>query len=255
MNEKKVKKWAGFTLVEMLTVLTIIGIMSAVMVDLFDETEQDPYESTREIMAEVQTAILGNTGMNRFPGVPVDGYVGDMGELPELNEHGQPEALWAQGTCPQRVYDASARIWAGWNGPYIEPPDGGSLIDGWGNGLLFERRGKDLVITSCGEDRKLGGSGNGADLVLEIKEEDYMAPVGGRLPAGSGLSGSATLYYPSGGLLKSMQIASMGASSQFMSQTNDVPVGLRSIVAAVDGEDRRFVFVVRPTMNWLGKLQ
>jgi hypothetical protein len=239
----------------MLTVLAIIGIMGAVAVDLFDEREEDPYESTREILARVQTAILGDTGAGPLPGTPMDGYVGDMGELPRLSPDGQPEALWLQGTCPPRVFDEHARIWVGWNGPYIEPPDGGMLIDGWGNGLLFERKGKGLVVTSCGEDRKLGGSGNGADVVLEIKEEDYLAPVGAKLPAGLGSSPSATLYYPSGGLLKSVQLAFKGPSRQFVSQTNEVPVGLRSIVANLNGEDRRFVFAVRPTMNWLGKLQ
>jgi prepilin-type N-terminal cleavage/methylation domain-containing protein len=242
---------AGFTLVEMLVVLVIIGIMGTVAVGLYDNSDDDAREATWEIMQDIKTAILGNNTASQVIGTTISGYVQDVGDLPRLNGNGQPERLWQRGGFPPRKYDDHARIWSGWNGPYLEPPDSGHLIDGWGNGLLFERRGKSLVITSAGADSIIGGSGTGEDLVMTIQESDYMAPVGGRL---SPRAYNASLYYPANGVLKTMTIASAG-NNQFMSRTQEVPIGLRSIIATIDGEERCFVFVVRPTVNWLGTLR
>jgi prepilin-type N-terminal cleavage/methylation domain-containing protein len=242
---------SGFTLVEMLVVLVIIGVMGTVAVGLYSNQEDDGRGKTLVIMNNIKKAILGDDAAPMVLGVAVSGYVQDMGELPPLNKDRQPEALWHRGGRPLRRYDEQARIWVGWNGPYLESPESGHLTDGWGNGLFFQRRGRTLVITSAGADQKLGGWGTGEDLTLAIREEDYMAPVGWRM---SPHASNAVLYYPESGSLEKKTIPLAG-KDQFLSRTNEVPIGLRSIVATIEDEERCFVFTVRPTINWLGKLQ
>jgi hypothetical protein len=235
----------------MLVVLLIIGIMGTVAATLFDSSDDDARLITQEVMETVKKAILGSHDGPLFIGHAVSGYVQDMGNLPPLNENGQPDTLWLQGQLPSGYYNEKKRIWAGWNGPYLDPPESGYLTDGWGNGLLFEKRGKDMIITSSGADRKLGGTGSGEDLVMKIRESDYMAPIGGRF---SPLGSNATLNYPERGVLLSMALSPSG-NKQFMSRSLEVPIGLRSISMTVDGQERCVVFMVHPTMNWLGKLQ
>lgn len=63
-----------------------------------------------------------------------------------------------------------------------------------------------------------------------------------------------TIYYPKNGVLKSEDFA-VDSSDNFMSEELDIPIGLRSIKANVEGEQKVFVFSVQPTINWLGTLE
>ena len=51
----------------------------------------------------------------------------------------QPMALWSKGIgdLPEWKYHEDAQLWAGWRGPYIDPPLSGVLRDAWGNPFLF----------------------------------------------------------------------------------------------------------------------
>jgi prepilin-type N-terminal cleavage/methylation domain-containing protein len=241
----------GFTLVEMLVTLFIIGIMGTVAGGIYLSSEEAKgYEATAEIMNEIKAAILGQY-TPRIRGQCISGYVADMGNLPPLDENGQPVSLWQRGKLPARRYDEAARIHVGWDGPYIEAPESGFLTDGWGGGILFQRQGKGLVITSYGSDGKLGGHGYARDIVMSIEQTHYMAPVGWALTPDAG---DAVVNYPEQGILRSMSIESIGGN-QFMSRENAVPIGLRSVSTTIDGEERCFVFSVAPTVNWLGKLK
>ncbi|MBE9571323.1 MAG: type II secretion system protein [Proteobacteria bacterium] len=245
-------KWKGFTLVEILVTLSIVGVMGAVAGGIYlNVQEEKGYEATVEIMEEIRKAILGSNTPH-IRGVGISGYVADMGGLPPLNDDGQPESLWEQGEFQQpRKYYKDKRIWSGWNGPYIREPETGFLIDGWGNGISFRKAGYSLTITSYGADKKLGGLGLDEDITIVIKKEHYMAPVGGHVsPAVSNL----TIYYPKNGVLKSEDFA-VDSSDNFMSEELDIPIGLRSIKANVEGEQKVFVFSVQPTINWLGTLE
>ena len=242
-------KCSGFTLVEMLVTLFIIAIIGSVAGGIYHSVhEQKDYEVTRAMMEDVKEAILGSY-YPRQRGVGISGYVADMGNLPRLNEDGQPENLWKRGCLPGLIYEKSARIWAGWNGPYIREPASGCLTDGWGNGLHFQLHAGSFMITSYGADKKPGGAGFDEDLQIIIRKRDYMAPVGAHAPGGS-----AEIYYPSDGVLTSKKLPGVG-NDNFMSKDNNIPIGLRSIAATVRGERKVLVFSVQPTMNWLGTLR
>ncbi|PID40575.1 MAG: hypothetical protein CR984_02510 [Proteobacteria bacterium] len=246
----------AFTLIELMVTLFIIGIMGTVAGTIYLSSEEEAgYEATTQIMADIEQAMLGHyTPVLR--GQRIYGYVADIGNLPPLDKNGQPVSLWDRDNLPVRRYDGDARIMVGWNGPYIDPPQSGFLTDGWGNGILFQKQGKGMVITSYGSDGKPGGSGYGQDIVLTIKKEQFMAPVGFELPPGVD---NYTLNYPKMGVLKEGTLGSIyGPGKQFLSGNNDdslVPIGLRSVNTRIDGEDRCFVFSVVPGVNWLGRLR
>ena len=242
-------KCSGFTLVEMLVVLAIIGMMASVAAGIYAGVrDQAEYEATVRVMEEIKKAIMGDNAPC-LRGVDISGYVADMGNLPPLNEDGQPESLWKRMSRPAHVYSNEARIWAGWNGPYIREPASGCLTDGWGNGLHFQLHAGSFMITSYGADKKPGGAGFDEDLQIIIRKRDYMAPVGAHAPGGS-----AEIYYPSDGVLTSKKLPGVG-NDNFMSKDNNIPIGLRSIAATVRGERKVLVFSVQPTMNWLGTLR
>ena len=124
-------------------------------------------------MEEIKEAIIGRPGLYCNGVRQFTGYVSDMGNLPNLyypdeqgvaqkvtrvnpvgfdaiegegglaealkNGHSpQPWALWRKTEAmAEWKYHEDAQLWAGWKGPYIEPPAGGALRDAWGHKFLF----------------------------------------------------------------------------------------------------------------------
>ena len=211
-------KCSGFSLLEILVVVGILAIAGVVMGSLFfDKDSQTCFERTVESIHEIEKAILGVTSDRVKGDVRFGGYVQDMGELPELfyvTQGGtavrvkedekisqileeckyppQPKGFWTndpEGT-PDREEDdliVSKTYWyekldlfrVGWHGPYLKPPSGGVVVDGWGNPFVFENVQGDFTITSLGADGKQEGEGFDRDIVHTIRKLDYMGSVSG----------------------------------------------------------------------------
>ena len=259
-------KCSGFTLVEILVTLVIIGLIGAVAGTMYYENYQAEagYEATLEVMDTIKKAILGsNIPHNR--GVHISGYVADMGALPPLNENNQPEALWkrTKGIKESR-YHQDARIRTGWNGPYLQEPDGGFFKDGWGGVLSFTCNKEDgsLTVKSYGADMKPGGDGIDEDTTLTIRKYRYMAPLGFRFRGlKEDISGSEfEINYPDpgDGSLKSEKLE-LDEFGHFVSDEDQLfSIGLRSITAIIkhgSGEEENvIVFPIQPSMNYLGTI-
>ncbi len=162
----------GFSLIEVLVALVLVGCLAAITAYHVMETgENSEYDRTIIIMKDIRQAILGKQNLYCNGQRQFSGYVADMGSLPALvNAEGetvddlvsenegeqvllfhQPRALWTRdingngnnddsSDIPESMcwkYYENERIWAGWRGPYITPPEDGILKDGWGNPLLF----------------------------------------------------------------------------------------------------------------------
>ena len=259
---------SALTLVEVLVTLSIIVLMGTVAGTVYYKGHEDEvaYEATLEVLDTIKKAMLGsNIPHNR--GVHISGYVADMGALPRLNKDRQPEALWRKTTGLKRSkYYGEKRIRTGWNGPYIQEPDGGFLKDGWGNGLSFSYdKERSLTIKSYGADMKRGGTGLDKDITLRIKKYHYMAPLGLRL---AGLKDDLTnseleINYPNpkDGSLKSEKLE-LDESGLFVSDGDNrpvFPIGLRSISADIrhggEHQESVIVFPIQPGMNYLGTLE
>lgn len=130
-----VKNNDGFSLIELVIVIIILGVLSAVALQSFgNRINQDRATATRNEMSAIKFAIVGYDELIQN-GIRTDfGFVGDMGRL--------PTSLDELVTQPAGTNN--------WNGPYIEanfqedPNDW--KIDGWGTAYTFVS----LIVQSTG---------------------------------------------------------------------------------------------------------
>lgn len=147
---------------------------------------------------------------------------------------------------------------------------------GWGTALVFDynKEKGSLTITSYGADMKSGGLGLNADIILNINQSRYMAPLSLSLKGReSDIDGSELeINYPDpeNGALKTMtlDLDSIAVSNgddpitfgRFVSEEDSCfPVGIRSIRCLIrrgnDSEVKTIVFSHQPGMNCLGLLE
>jgi general secretion pathway protein G len=121
---RKEEHKSGFTLIEMLLVLTIIGLLAAVVVTKFSHIGGEArIKTTRASISAICTAI--------------DAYEIDCGSYPSslqllVNSSGEPN----------------------WHGPYVK----GDLADAWGTPFGYTLRENDYEVRSAGPDKAMNTS-------------------------------------------------------------------------------------------------
>lgn len=133
-NYRQTSNVRGFTLIEILVVMAIIGML-AVMVapNLFRQQAGAMRDAALSQISSLETALDSyRLDMNRYPD--------SLAELME-NESGS----------------------ASWNGPYLrrEVP-----MDPWGNEYEYQSNGRSFTLLSYGADGARGGEGDDADIGL-----------------------------------------------------------------------------------------
>ena len=128
---------AGFTLVEILVVITIIGLIMA----LVGPRVLNYLSESKAKAAKIQIESFASA---------LDLYYLDLGRYPTTNEG--LAALTQGNNAP------------GWNGPYLR----GGVVpnDPWGHGYVYRAPGQraPYEIVSLGSDGQEGGSGTAADI-------------------------------------------------------------------------------------------
>lgn len=139
--KKSSRALLGFTLIEMLVVLVIIGMLAALVgPKLFGRVD-----SSKVKTAEVQIKMLKGT---------LETFRLDVGRFPS-----QAEGLSVLNRAPQED-----RARANWRGPYL---DQDVPLDPWGNPYAYSlpgANGQPFALYSLGADGKRGGEGTDADI-------------------------------------------------------------------------------------------
>lgn len=129
---------AGFTLVELLVVLAIIGLITAIAApQVLGYLGSARVDTAKAQIRNIESAL--------------ELYYIDAGKYPTTEEGLRVLAERPEGDDR-------------WNGPYIKQK--GALIDPWGTAYQYEGPSADRLfrVSSLGRDRKPGGEGQDADL-------------------------------------------------------------------------------------------
>ncbi|NLG35077.1 MAG: type II secretion system major pseudopilin GspG [Lentisphaerae bacterium] len=128
-SNRKQRRDAGFTLIEIMLVVVIIGLLAAVAL---------PRLSGRVGMSQIKAAEATAKNIR----LAVNMYEVDNGKFPE---------------SLQNLITKGSEI--NWNGPYLEKAE--IPKDPWGNEFQYTRQGNQYTVASAGPD---GSFGSGDDI-------------------------------------------------------------------------------------------
>lgn len=132
----------GFTLLELLVVIVIIGLLSGLVLPRYFDT----VGKSKSKVAKAQIAALEKA---------LDQYRLDVGSYPSTEQ-----GLQALSAAPSGV--------TGWQGPYLKKavPD-----DPWSHPYIYRLLpSNDIELTSLGSDGQVGGEGDAKDISLSDKD-------------------------------------------------------------------------------------
>lgn len=217
--------YSGFTLMEMLLVLFIMGLLASAATMMTGNLDtQARYDETRQRTEMVKRAIVGDHTRTVNGGPEVRGFVADMGRLPDCLRELLDGKCADADTVTLWANDANTGLWSGWNGPYLDVLGTPVFHDGWGNtgtapnygwNFAVDHANGTLLLQSYGSDGAAGGTDYAADYPASgnlLESEDHLIDLAGwnavtvefanatagALPAAD-MSLRLRLYYPEDG--------------------------------------------------------
>jgi len=215
----------GFTLMELLVVLLIIGILSTVAIRTIDATrDRSFFDQTAKEMGQLAQAITGNPDLT-YDGRRVDfGFYGDMGRLPsDLRE---------------LVHNPGD---SNWHGPYIRQTVSGDtasyLLDGWGDQYTYNPTTGTIASIGHGKypmtvrvaDSLAGLTANTISGTITDADDNP--------PGDKAANISVTLNYSSGHIPLTKSPDPGGYYQFATTPTETVPIGTHRLVARMTGAD------------------
>jgi general secretion pathway protein G len=137
MRERLRRRQHGFTLIELMVVILIIGLLATIVV----QNLRSATDKAKRVKAQADIAQI-KSGLDRY-------YL-DNGSYP-TSDQGPNGLVSAPG---------SGNVPKDWGGPYLEkiPPDP------WGNSYYYQSDGNSYVLKSFGADGAEGGDGKNQDI-------------------------------------------------------------------------------------------
>jgi general secretion pathway protein G len=139
-RSRAVGRRAGFTLIELIVVMVILGLLASLVLPKFARRQEQARRST----------TIAQIGLMRDA---LELYMQDNGRYPTTSQG--LVAFLEEPTAPPKPRK--------WDGPYMD----GMPRDGWGNDFIYESPGthsQDYDITSLGADAQEGGEGLDEDI-------------------------------------------------------------------------------------------
>ncbi len=171
MSKHMIQTNSGMTLLELLIVVAILAATAMVALTTMDgEQDQVHFIDTQQRIDKIRTSIAGRGLKDKMGALIVDGFVADMGRLPESLKELTTKIMDcdADGTdeadgdgdgvaddCEWQ-YDTASTLWHGWQGPYlIVNADSNNELafrDGWRNRGSAPNYGWSITLNDTNAD-------------------------------------------------------------------------------------------------------
>lgn len=223
----------GFTLIEAIMVIVLIGILSALTISVLDTSiDEARFDATVAKLKQIRNAIVGDPAVKQGNVRSSFGFLGDIGAIPTTGQG--LAALLSNPGLPAWSINTTARLGIGWNGPYLIGGEAGTdyTIDAWGNGLVYDGASVPPSILSFGSDGVAGGSGFAQDIQVTMPVETRLATVHGFISNGGApylLSADVELNSADGDGALTTSTASITSVDKGYFSFANVPLGQRSI--------------------------